>query len=511
MTTSGEAQSTEILLLASALEKGRTHAGLTADRLRSDRTGAIAPLLGLVASRDQTACAGENPAAAAFDLICRCVRENLQGTQQIVADVVLGLGLHSEVLMRAGIDPSIVRPLYDSALGHRRATLLRHWNDLHRVLNLDVRPTPSDRALRGSLETAVLRELAAQLVLGHTSSAGPSTNLESGAHLAIGASSTGRVIVIGGAVMDATFGIKTLPAPDTSTEAHRFNLSPGGKGLTQAVAAARLGLKTSLIAAITDDAFGEEIMQYLETEGVDTSLVKRIKGHTPFTGVLERELGDNIAVTWRNRAEVVVSVRDIDERYDDLAACDALLLTFEVPRDVMQHTLTQAHRNQDRRPAVIVTPGQPYVGETISREAFSHIDYLVAHPWELDFVAPHSLSPFDPDPVARSLLVFGLETICLLVNGGCTVYSKALDEPFSVPSIPAIYKESSASRDVFCAALAARLIDNEQHFTNGVALWAAAAMTCAAADFALANSMPDRKRVDELLARYHLSVSDELT
>ena len=47
----------------------------------------------------------------------------------------------------------------------------------------------------------------------------------------------GAVIVVGGAVMDATFRIKALPAPETSSEAYGFDLSPGGKGLTQAVAA----------------------------------------------------------------------------------------------------------------------------------------------------------------------------------------------------------------------------------------------------------------------------------
>jgi ribokinase len=32
-------------------------------------------------------------------------------------------------------------------------------------------------------------------------------------------------------------------------------------------------------------------------------------------------------------------------------------------------------------------------------------------------------------------------------------------------------------------------------------MWAAAAMSCASADFPLSNSMPDRKRIDALLAR----------
>jgi ribokinase len=86
------------------------------------------------------------------------------------------------------------------------------------------------------------------------------------------------------------------------------------------------------------------------------------------------------------------------------------------------------------------------------------------------------------------------------------VYSGPAHDVISVPMMPSIYKESSAARDAFCAALAARLIDNNRKFTNQVALWAAAAMSCATADFPLSNSMPVRQRIDALLARSPFSV-----
>ncbi|HKX14925.1 MAG TPA: PfkB family carbohydrate kinase, partial [Propionibacteriaceae bacterium] len=66
-------------------------------------------------------------------------------------------------------------------------------------------------------------------------------------------SRAGKVIVLGGAVMDATFHTKDIPARGTSIEAYEFQLAPGGKGLWQAVAAARLGLDVALVAAVADD------------------------------------------------------------------------------------------------------------------------------------------------------------------------------------------------------------------------------------------------------------------
>ncbi|TDW76138.1 PfkB family carbohydrate kinase [Kribbella pratensis] len=504
MTTTGAEQTTDVLMLANVLEKLRTRAGLTADRLRSDRTGLAAPLRELVAGRHFAGHADAVPAEAVVALVADCVRERLHGSQRLVADVMLALELHAEALSEAFGD-RLQRSLYKSALGRRRETLLANWHELHDALEYPRSAAPSDRALRGSIELDVLQELAGQLIRADDPPAGRSTKLTLHRTSVPETSAAGRVIIVGGAVMDVKFRIKGLPPPETSTEAHGFERSPGGKGLTQAVAAARLGLKTSLIAAVADDAFGEEIMHYVENKGVDSSLIKRVRrSQTPFTGVLEQEMGDSIAINWRNQNEVCIEARDIDERYDELAAADVLLLTFEVPRDVVQHTLEVVHRVPVRRPLVIVTPGQPYSDKGISWDAFPRIDYLIAHAWELASFAPPAPAPFDPDPIARSLLVFGLDTLCLLVNGGCTIYSKAFDEPFSVPSIPSIYKEASAARDAFCAALATRLIDNDRRFTDEVAVWAAAAMSCAASDFPLPDPMPDRKRVDELLARSHL-------
>ena len=91
----------------------------------------------------------------------------------------------------------------------------------------------------------------------------------------------GRVIVIGGTVMDATFHTKDIPPRGTSTEAYAFGRAPGGKGLWQAVAAARLGLDVALVAAVADDQFGREIVDFLKDERVDTSLLKLVRDAKP--------------------------------------------------------------------------------------------------------------------------------------------------------------------------------------------------------------------------------------
>ncbi|WP_371401773.1 PfkB family carbohydrate kinase [Kribbella sp. NBC_00662] len=398
MTNRNDKQTADPLLLAGVLEKLRTHDGLTAPRLHSGRAASTAPLLELAATRRYASVHDLDLPSAAVALVRDCVRSDLDSAQQIVADVILALGLHSETYASANVEGRVIQSLYTTSLSRRRETLLSNWHILHRALGHEPGEVPSDRALRGTTEPAILRELADQLVRRNIYSVGSTAVVTLDALPPGQEAPTGRVVVVGGAVIEATFRIKSLPALETSSEAYGFDLSPGGKALIQAVATARLGLRTSLIAAVAGDRFGEEIIQYLQDEGVDTSLVKRVpRSRTAFTGVLEQELGDGIAVNWPNRDQLFLTPQDLDDRNDALSDCDALLVTFEVPRETMQHTLALAHRDADARPLVIVTPSQPYVDERISGVSFSRIDYLVAHPWELASFASLGVAPFDPD------------------------------------------------------------------------------------------------------------------
>ena len=511
MTNRTDMVSPDALVLTHALEKLRARDGLTHSRLDNSRSVEAAPLLGLAAVRRHAAVHNLELAQAALDVIKECVRESLHGSECIVADAVLGLAIFSEDYTRNGIDPRVDKALHSDLLGRRRSTLLSNWPVLHEALGLPRAEPPSDRALRGTIEREVLRELARQLIrreeysLGAKSVVMPHASENSSRKAPM--SRPGRVIVLGGAVMDATFHTKDIPPRGTSTEAYAFQLAPGGKGLWQSVAAARLGLDVALIAAVANDRFGQEIVDYLRDEGVDTSLLKLVDdAHTPFTSVIEFELGDSLALNWPNQREVRLDIRDVDRLGQHFATCDAVLLTFEIPRETLEYTLSLVNGLGESSPIVIVTPGPPYPDTGVSGQALSQIDYLVAHPWELGRYTPPDRTSFDVDPAARQLLAYGVETLCIPIDGGCTVYSEPLGI-FNVPTFPSTYKGTSAARDAFCAALGAKLVDSERVFSEEVALWATSAMAATIADHPLPNPMPDRRRVEQLLERSRFDIS----
>ena len=69
---------------------------------------------------------------------------------------------------------------------------------------------------------------------------------------------SGRVIVVGSVNVDLVVRGERLPAPGETVTGGTFERHQGGKGGNQAVAAARLGRPTFLIAAVGDDPFGTD-------------------------------------------------------------------------------------------------------------------------------------------------------------------------------------------------------------------------------------------------------------
>jgi ribokinase len=78
------------------------------------------------------------------------------------------------------------------------------------------------------------------------------------------------VIVCGSLNMDLVARVDHLPRPGETVVGASLQRLPGGKGLNQAVAAARMGAAVAMIGARGDDADGATLAALLASEGIDT-------------------------------------------------------------------------------------------------------------------------------------------------------------------------------------------------------------------------------------------------
>jgi ribokinase len=512
LTPGGEDSAAEVELLLHSLERLRTREGLELVRLQGAGREAARPLTSLPAVLRLVRQYGLDEAHATMHVVTYCIAELLGTTDRVVADVVLAARVMRELYASAGLPPAALAKLYSDNLGTRRAALIQNWRFLHSTIGTEVPPTPADRTLRGQLEPATLRQLARTLwrvapdrvptpaEWGEAARAElerfRDQNAVTPAH--------GSVVVVGGAVMDAMFRVPSLALPEQSSEAYSFDLFPGGKGLTQAVAAARLGCRTELVAAVADDAFGDEIMSLLKSEGVGTTGVRRVQGaHSPVTGVLF-EGRQSIAVTWRNEVEIALRPQEVDQSRDLILDADCVLVTFEALVPTVEHLLTKVLPMGKGAPAIL-TPAPPWRDQALSSHALSGVTYLVAHQWEINQLVTELALPAEHmtmDTVAGRLLQAGIEAVCVLEGTGSKVYrhdAGTIEHPGAPPLVG-----SAGARDAFAAALALRVLESDGSIGPEDTEWATAAMS-AAGGRRVPLSMPHRRLVDDFVHRSPLA------
>jgi ribokinase len=330
-----------------------------------------------------------------------------------------------------------------------------------------------------------------------------------------------RVVVIGAAVMDFLFRIPRMPDADGSEPASLYERHPGGKGLTQAVAARRLGLRPQLIAAIGDDQFGEEILAYLDKAEVDTTLVRVIHGEsTPVTAVITpQSTGISIAIGWRNQDRVALRAEDLEtkERKQALATCKILLATLEPPLDVIEHAISAAH---DAGAPVIVTPAPPPAEPRLMKPTVQkQIGYLVSNDWEFTkFSQPTDIQPSgspgirDYGPAAERLLNSGVRHVLISDAGMCHAYYRVPGKPsqsFQVPAWPTMQHESAGARDAFCGMLALQLSKNNFQFSKKAVFLATAAMAYSVSQLGVPDSMPTLEEVEAIVESGQIPIPED--
>jgi sugar/nucleoside kinase (ribokinase family) len=128
-----------------------------------------------------------------------------------------------------------------------------------------------------------------------------------------------EAIVIGDGQVAFTFG-RTPFQPRYGTEimVSDLALDAAGSGALCAMALARLGVKTALVAKLGNDWYGHYALEGFRKCGVDTSLVKLTDGEkTSISAVIVRESGARATVTY-DGTQGTFTLKDVEEVYDSI-------------------------------------------------------------------------------------------------------------------------------------------------------------------------------------------------
>jgi ribokinase len=147
--------------------------------------------------------------------------------------------------------------------------------------------------------------------------------------------SAGRVTVIGSVNADLVVAVARLPAAGETVTGGTFARHGGGKGANQAVAAARLGARVRLIAAVGDDDLGADAVAELEAEGVDVSAVARREGVATGVALITVDAAGENQIAVASGANATLDGEAVRAALAGGEPPDVVLLGHEVPEEAV--------------------------------------------------------------------------------------------------------------------------------------------------------------------------------
>jgi ribokinase len=243
------------------------------------------------------------------------------------------------------------------------------------------------------------------------------------------------VVVIGSANLDVVATTSRLPGPGETVLGTGIAEHPGGKGLNQAVAAARTGRSVAMLGAVGDDDAGRLLRDVAASAGVDTAGVDVVDGlPTGRAVILVDEHGEN--------SIVVVPGANASVRFGGLPQAAVLLAQLEIPLDVVDAALDAARAAGSTtvlNPAPAPPGGLPDV-------LLARCEIVVPNEHEVELLGG-----------VDRLLAAGVGTVIVTRGADGVTVASADGSRATVPAFPVDPVDTTGAGDAFCGALAARL------------------------------------------------------
>jgi ribokinase len=301
-----------------------------------------------------------------------------------------------------------------------------------------------------------------------------------------------RVVVCGSLNMDVVVQSARRPAAGETLLGAEVSFLPGGKGLNQAVAAARLGTPSAMVGAVGNDAFANSLRSFLADNDVDSSGVKEVDG--PATGVaLIQVAGRENSITVASGANMhfkPTMIRHAPRRDEVWVA------QFETPLAATEAVLRRA-RAAGARTVLNLAPFTRHPARMLKS-----VDVAVLNEIEL---AQATSAKLTSTSSLRSIVAC-CELLCAkgaraviatLGARGAVVVTAEGATP--VPAFKAKVVDTTGAGDCFVGAMAARMAAGATPVE--AARFASAAAACSVERLGAAPSMPTGPEVAARLAR----------
>jgi ribokinase len=260
------------------------------------------------------------------------------------------------------------------------------------------------------------------------------------------------VVVFGSINVDTTFTVAELPETGETVIAKGVRRTFGGKGLNQAIAAARHDAPTAMIACIGDDGDGDEARRLLAGEGISTAQLRTVPASTGAAAVVVDSHGENVIIVAPSANDALDRPSVSDAKI--LSACGVLLCQLEVPLAAVAEALRTAREHG----AITVLNAAP--ASALPPEMGGNIQILVVNAGEARAIAATldgggSAAAAAEDEFDALLAVAPQVIVTRGPKGADYLDRSGQRRHIPAPRVEAV--DSTGAGDAFCGALCAGL------------------------------------------------------
>ncbi|GAA1407889.1 ribokinase [Glutamicibacter uratoxydans] len=257
-----------------------------------------------------------------------------------------------------------------------------------------------------------------------------------------------QVTVVGSSNVDITALMDRLPAPGETVLADSYQLTPGGKGANQALAAALAGARTEFIGAVGQDPNAQIALEQLDAAGVQLGRVARVPENTG-VAIIQVDAGAEncIAVVPGANASVdAAAVKAAGELHG------ILVLQGEIPASGIGAAIDAAAERVVLNLAPVIELERRYLLAANPLVANEHEAALILA--QLDGADQPVDEP--EEAIAAKLLAHGIASVVITLGAnGCLVAEGGTVQQLPAVKVKAV--DTTGAGDAFTGALAARL------------------------------------------------------
>jgi ribokinase len=287
----------------------------------------------------------------------------------------------------------------------------------------------------------------------------------------------GRVVVIGNAGLDLRLAVPRLPLPSETLIGSAGPRAPGGKGLNQAVVAARCGAEVRFCAPLGNDlAEANEVERHLESEGFAELILPRLPHATDFSLLMVLPHGENSIVS-TSACSLALVRAEAEPALRGLGESDIVLLQGNLSLYTTAFVLAAARR---QKAMTILNPAPFWPG---IEKLLGQCSLVIANRVEAE-------------SLAGSIHAAGAAIITLGADG-CVLIERKQRRSFPAESVSAI--DTTGCGDTFCGVMAAALAHGCT--TDEAIGWAQKAAALTATRPGAFQALPSREELGTILAR----------